>query len=296
MESPNLNNLEKLIQLATIEHMYNMLNNMRNTSISTDINDTKNEKQNPLNYKDNTFDFCSTMNNNHNKIIGLIEQINSNYSNLNIRLNKIESIVQQVYDCNTSINNSEVKLNDSIVKGQQKITKFMKNNIELKIEELDDDVEFVEIKKEKELHIVDEEDEDEEDEDEEQEQHLEEESHPNIVTCSDNDIEEESSSEEEVGTEDNLSDIDDSIVEDSIVEDNKEDSIVPIQNEIEEIVEMKKFESEEQEQEEEVFEIDIDDVTYYATGEENGVLYEVEQDGEVGKKVGIIKDGEPIFD
>jgi uncharacterized membrane protein len=51
----------------------------------------------------------------------------------------------------------------------------------------------------------------------------------------------------------------------------------------------------EEEDEEEVFEIEIDDVTYYATSEENGILYEVDADGEVGKKVGIIKDGEPIF-
>ena len=51
----------------------------------------------------------------------------------------------------------------------------------------------------------------------------------------------------------------------------------------------------EEEEEEEVFEIEIDDVTYYATSEENGILYEVDSDGEVGKKVGIIKDGEPIF-
>jgi hypothetical protein len=50
-----------------------------------------------------------------------------------------------------------------------------------------------------------------------------------------------------------------------------------------------------EEEEEEVFEIEIDDITYYATHEENGILYEVDKDGEVGKKVGIIKDGEPIF-
>jgi len=52
---------------------------------------------------------------------------------------------------------------------------------------------------------------------------------------------------------------------------------------------------EEEEEEEEVFEIEIDDVTYYATSEENGILYEVDADGEVGKQVGVIKDGEPIF-
>ena len=50
-----------------------------------------------------------------------------------------------------------------------------------------------------------------------------------------------------------------------------------------------------EEDEEEVFEIEIDDITYFATHEENGILYEVDKDGDVGKKVGIIKDGEPIF-
>ena len=49
------------------------------------------------------------------------------------------------------------------------------------------------------------------------------------------------------------------------------------------------------EESEEVFEIEIDDVTYFATDEENGILYEVDKDGDIGKKVGIIKDGEPIF-
>lgn len=45
----------------------------------------------------------------------------------------------------------------------------------------------------------------------------------------------------------------------------------------------------------EVFEIEIDDVTYFATDEENGDLYEVDKDGDIGKKVGFIKDGEVEF-
>ena len=51
----------------------------------------------------------------------------------------------------------------------------------------------------------------------------------------------------------------------------------------------------EEDDEEEVFEIEIDDEPYFATDEENGTLYEIDLNGEVGKKVGIIKDGEPIF-
>ena len=51
----------------------------------------------------------------------------------------------------------------------------------------------------------------------------------------------------------------------------------------------------EEEEEEEVFEIEIDDVTYFATNEENGPIYEVGQDGDPGKQVGYLKDGEPFF-
>jgi hypothetical protein len=64
---------------------------------------------------------------------------------------------------------------------------------------------------------------------------------------------------------------------------------------VKEVSKVEEVKQEEEEEEEEVFEIEIDDVTYYATHEENGILYEVDKDGEVGKKIGIIKDGEPIF-
>jgi len=40
---------------------------------------------------------------------------------------------------------------------------------------------------------------------------------------------------------------------------------------------------------------DFNSYILFATDEENGILYEVTKTGEVGKKVGIIKDGEPIF-
>ena len=49
------------------------------------------------------------------------------------------------------------------------------------------------------------------------------------------------------------------------------------------------------EEEEEYFEIEIDDVTYYTNDEENGFLYAVSEDEDVGDKVGYIKDGEPFF-
>jgi len=50
-----------------------------------------------------------------------------------------------------------------------------------------------------------------------------------------------------------------------------------------------------EEEEEELFEIEIDDITYCTNNEETGVIYEVLKDGNVGKAVGYLKDGEPIF-
>jgi len=54
-------------------------------------------------------------------------------------------------------------------------------------------------------------------------------------------------------------------------------------------------EAEEEEEEEEVFEIEIDDKTYYTNNEENGVIYEALPNDEVGEKIGYLKDGEPFF-
>ena len=52
--------------------------------------------------------------------------------------------------------------------------------------------------------------------------------------------------------------------------------------------------SSDSEEETEVFEIEIDDKTYYCDGEENGKIYE-DNEGEVGDIVGEIHDGEATF-
>jgi hypothetical protein len=77
--------------------------------------------------------------------------------------------------------------------------------------------------------------------------------------------------------------------------DSTEEEVVTEEDEDEVTNVAKEEEQDEEEEGEEVFEIEIDDVTYFATDEENGILYEVDKDGDIGKKVGIIKDGEPIF-
>jgi hypothetical protein len=52
---------------------------------------------------------------------------------------------------------------------------------------------------------------------------------------------------------------------------------------------------EEEDDDEDIFEIEIDDVTYCTNNEETGFIWEMTSDGEQGDKVGYFKDGEPIF-
>ena len=49
------------------------------------------------------------------------------------------------------------------------------------------------------------------------------------------------------------------------------------------------------EEDEELFEIEIDDVTYCTNNEVNGFIYILDKDGDVGEKIGYFKDSEPIF-
>jgi pilus assembly protein FimV len=111
-------------------------------------------------------------------------------------------------------------------------------------------------------------------------------------------VAEEEESEKEISDEESVASSNVVVEEESEKEISDEESASVAEEEVasSNVVEAEaEAEEEEEEEEEEVFEIEIDDVTYYATSEENGILYEVDADGEVGKKVGIIKDGEPIF-
>jgi hypothetical protein len=83
---------------------------------------------------------------------------------------------------------------------------------------------------------------------------------------------------------------------DVVVEEEQEVELEEEQVELEEEqVELEEEQVLEEEEEEDVFEIEIDDITYYATGEEDGILYEKLEDDDIGKQIGIIKNGEPIF-
>ena len=60
-------------------------------------------------------------------------------------------------------------------------------------------------------------------------------------------------------------------------------------------IETETKEESEEEEEEDIFEIEIDDKTYCTNDDENGFIWELNDEGEQGKKVGYLKDGEPMF-
>jgi hypothetical protein len=132
-----------------------------------------------------------------------------------------------------------------------------------------------------------EEEDEEEDEDEEEEE---------LEDAEDEELEEDAE-DEELEEEDADKDAEDVNAQENMNEDVEEDDTEEIAS-IETEAEVEEAATEEvaaDEDEEEVFEIEIDDVSYFTNDEENGILYEVDSTGDPGKKVGVLKDGEPFF-
>ena len=322
MSQPHLsNNLDKIIQMISIEQLLGLMKQMKsncdtdaniNTNTNTDVlslpivknvinayeqeikalNATTTSATNAATNNTNIIPFASEI----TKITEQLDKINNNLLVIVEKINSMES------DFKSMQNNKQVsKLNDDeehiVLKIEERDIK--ENDVFESINIADDDCEsecsddeFIkEIKAslammekaEIEDEVVSEVEEVVEEEESTQAIEEEEESAQAIVVSEEAQaIEELEEEEEEEEEEDDT--------EPEISDDSDEDV-----KEVSKVVEQVKQEEEEEEEEEEVFEIEIDDVTYYATHEENGILYEVDKDGEVGKKVGIIKDGEPIF-
>ena len=292
-----MNNIEKLIQMATIEHMYAMLQKMKNdnhlkcnftdesdfTDESEFTDESKKRQDNHTDLMDIRRDidsYCTKAENSDKEIRSKISELNCK---LNAFSDKMVHLITELAEIKSNVNNNKCLCQ------KQHLTSYPSQeeaHIKLKIEEkpsqeATSSIHSLNAEKEEE----DEEEEEEEEEDEEEEEEEEEEVQVEEIEEVDDvgteveevqvekeeQVEEEEESEEEVGTE-----VDEVQVEEEEVDESEE-------------------EVDESEEEEEVFEIEIDDVTYFATHEENGILYEMTSDGDVGKKMGIIKDGEPIF-
>jgi hypothetical protein len=71
-------------------------------------------------------------------------------------------------------------------------------------------------------------------------------------------------------------------------------TIIPTREEVKE-EDVESIEEEEDEEEEGVFEIDVDGVSYYTTGEENGTLYSIDVNGDPDKFVGRLQNGKVVL-
>ena len=337
-------NLEKLIQMATIEQMYSMLQKLKenvdyfnecnvegkkhskNTNITVNesvvtetlvtetlvtdtlVTDTlvteiktlhseiRNIHDNLTKYNEHVLKLdtkITTHSKNVNTNIELVTEIQNIHNNLTkynehvLKLEtKIEDLEKELHEIKSNTNNNSKFLCQQI-RGQESLTSypgFSNGNqkeqmvikeevhIKLKIEEKDINESTTSlcvltnlVKDEKEDELELDEDEEKEDEEKEDELELDEDEEKEDDLDEEKEDEKDEESEEEVGTDDD------------------ESKNLNLEKE------------EEEEEEEEVFEIEIDDIPYFVTDEENGILYEVTSDGDIGKKVGIIKNGEPIF-
>ena len=149
------------------------------------------------------------------------------------------------------------------------------------LEEEEDELEEQEfVKDEEELEeeeLVEDEDEDED----ELEEHVEDEEEELV--------EDEEFVEDE--DEEELEQVVDEQQEEQVIDEQQEEQVIDEQQE-EQIVSSVIIEEDE---DEEYTEIEIDGISYCTNDESNGFIYEVDDDGGVGKKVGYIKNEEPFF-
>ena len=146
-------------------------------------------------------------------------------------------------------------------------------------EEVEQQVEVEEVEQEQQ---VEEEEEPESEEEVEQQVEVEEEVEQQV------EVEQEVEQQVEVEQEQQVE-----VVEVEEEEEEEEESVEEVEQQVEE--EQVETEAEEEEEEEEFFEIEIDDTTYCTNNEENGFVYELSSEGDVGKKVGFLKNGEVTF-
>jgi hypothetical protein len=223
--------------------------------------------------------------------------------------NQINSCVKQHVICDLTHQDDDA---DIINEPSQEVVveiKQEKENIILHIEEnsvqTDDEEEDVDEEEdeeaaEDEVAIEDEEEEvvDEEPEEDEEEPEEDEEEEADEA---DEEVEEADEEVEEAVEEEEVDDEEEEEAdeqEDEEADEEEEDSQIEKNEEAElseDEVETEKSDSEDEGEEEELFEIEIDGVTYCTENEENGFIYVLDEDGNVGETTGYLKNGEPFF-
>ena len=340
-------NLERLIQMMSIEQLIGLLKQTNTTNNTTNndillspiVQKVIQEYEQEIKELKSNVSQGTNVSQSTNNVVPIVKDYSDDIAKIHKQLEAINTNLLSLADTIKNITqvNSINHVNSEILTSiPAPVTIISGENIRLNIEEKInvDDKEEVEVEELEEDELEEEELEEEELEEEDDEEELEEEEEvkvddknicsvceckvildEDIVVVDDKnhcgacdptvlqeeELEEEEVEEEVSDKEDEVADKEEEEVSEEEISDNEEEEEVS-EKEIsddEEEVEVSDKEQEEEQQvtneDEEVFEIEIDDVTYYATHEENGILYAVEKDGDVGPQVGIIKDGEPIF-
>jgi hypothetical protein len=218
-----------------------------------------------------------------------IEEYEEKYKNI---LFKNELLVTEINCLKDEVNTLRNQLNELKNKTGKDTIDLTVDQVVIKIEHVEKENIKLEIEEDEQVQ------EEEEQEEEEQEEEEQEEEEEDVQEEEEEDVQEE---EEEDVQEEEEEDVQE---EEEEQEEEKEDTKEDKQREQEEEDEEEKSndveteeeeEEEEEEEDEEYIEIDIDDVTYCTNNEENGFIYELTTDGDIGTKLGYLKDGEPFF-
>ena len=231
-----------------------------------------------------------------NQLLKEKEEINALFQE---EINSYKEIIEK---CNTEIADLKKQLTSNII-----VCKLTDNN-----DEEEETIENIDIKVEKEnivLHIEEEsnndvleEDDNTDEEDEEDDQAEEEEADDEEEEADDEEDEEDEEEEEqdEEEEEEVQAEAEEEQYEEvgDVEEVDEEEQDDEVETEESDDAELKNNEEQveaAEEEEEELFEIEIDDVTYCTNDEENGFIYEIDNDGNVGNVIGHFKDSEPFF-
>jgi hypothetical protein len=276
-----------------IMNLPSVMHELSNPSVSHNLSSVIEDKQNEKIEKD-LQDMISANQN----LLARVDILSKENEELT---NELRELKKQLFHDTTDLSFDEVHIK---VEPGVTIDSVEKENIRLEIEE-----QYV-------TDVTDEDDDSElQDEDEENEEIIDESDNAEDVLEADvqeelvdepddvleTDVQEELVDEDDVEEEDETdnvleTDVQEELVDEHDVEEEDEHDVEEEdEQEAEESVETEKSDSEEEpDEDEEIFEIDIDDITYCTNNEENGFIYEL-KDGEMGHKIGYLKEGEPFF-
>ena len=257
--------------------------------------------------------FTSTNSMISQKMLSHIESLNNELRELKQTIQNMKPpLVDLTHDSEELQVQMEIKqiVDEVVIKGEIKEIKEEKENIVLQIvedevesddEESDEDSDD-EVSEEAQADAAEES----EEETHEELEEPEEESEEAEEELEEADEELEEAEEESEEPEEESEEAEEESEEEAVVEEKVLEPQVTTNQDIETEEEAEESESDDEHEEEkeheeeddddnELFEIEIEDVTYCTNDEENGIIYELTEEGEAGKKVGFLKDGEATF-